>query len=106
LAIIPDWKLQDYILNPDHPVGGSKARFIADVLGYTAANRLDLRDAILAELPRYPARRGGTDGFGTRFEVLMRLSGPTGRTASVLTVWTVRPGSLAPQFVTAHPGPR
>src|SRR5438477_234377 len=86
LAIIPDRKLRDYVLDPEHPFGRAKARFFADVLGYSNANWLDMRRAILAALPHHAARRGETDGFGTRYEVLMRLSGPTGRSARVMSI--------------------
>lgn len=104
LAVIPDSKLRDYVLNPDHPIGGPKSWFFSSVLGFDTTNWVELRVAVLSALPHFAEGRGATDEFGMRYEVLLRLTGPTGRSASVLTVWIVRPGADAPQLITMHPG--
>jgi hypothetical protein len=89
LASIPPAKLRDYALNPAHPHGRHKARVFAAALGYTHEHWPALRDAILAALPAAPARLTRITSGGTSYEVILRLAGPNGQTASVLTAWVV-----------------
>lgn len=41
--------------------------------------------------------------YGNRYEVRGILKGPSGRTASLQTVWIVRHGEDFPRFITAFP---
>jgi len=53
-AIIPAEKLRDYLLNPDHPNNGGKARLYA-ALCYTAANWEDLAEDLRQQHLRFDA---------------------------------------------------
>ena len=42
---------------------------------------------IKEHLPEYAATKKENLGFGDRYEVVMELTGPNGKTANVLTAW-------------------
>ena len=102
-AVIAPAKIRDYLLSTSHPVGRFKAPFFAS-LGYTRANwrRLeeDLRDLAVSG----DAELGKGSAYGQKYEIRGILTGPSGRSAGVLTVWIILFGGDAPQFVTAFPG--
>ena len=50
------------------------------------------------------AARGKFSRFGNKYEVPAIRTGPSGRSAAVLTVWIVRHGEDRPRLVTAMPG--
>jgi hypothetical protein len=96
-------KTRDYLLDPGHSEGGSKAKFF-ERLGYSrlAWRRLesDLRNAHDSGTMRSDVRTE----HGDKYRLVSRITGPNGRTAVVLTVWIVREGEAFARFVTAHPG--
>lgn len=47
LAVVPEEKLIDYLLNPTHPVGGPKARWFLS-RGFRASDPENLRVGLLA----------------------------------------------------------
>jgi filamentous hemagglutinin len=100
-AIIEIRKITGCALNPDHPIGGAKARVFATALGYTNANMPDLVAAIRLGILSCPAVRGLTDAFGTRYIVDMPMTGPAGR-AVVRTGWIVEIGMTTPRLVTLY----
>ena len=103
-AVIPPAKLAGYVLNPDHPVGGHKARVLASALGYTAANADELGVQLLAGLKGCKATSALLDTHGQRWEVDVPVTGPAG-SGTVRTGWIVRPGDDAPQLVSARLAP-
>lgn len=104
-AIVDAVKVRDYLLSSTHPVGRFKASFFAR-LGYGQANWLELQRDLARLALSDGAAPGQASRFGTKFEVSDILQGPSGRTATVVTVWMVRTGDDAPRLVTAYPGER
>ena len=100
-AVIDPRKVREYLLSETHPVGRFKAAvFVA--LGYTSARWEVLRDDLLA-IGRTGAAVAGEQGpYGQKYEVDGMLTGPSGRSAQVRTVWIVI-DKVAPRFVTAFP---
>lgn len=101
-AIIAQAKLVDYLLNPGHRRGASKAAVLQS-FGYTATNwqRLatDLRTyhlpaAVLATR---------TTPYGTRYEIRAALSTPAGRTVMLRSIWQIDLGTTAPRLLTLFP---
>jgi hypothetical protein len=96
-------KVRDYLLDPDHPDGGSKARFFRS-LGYSrlAWRRLesDLRSAHESGRMRSDVRTV----YGDKYRLVSRITGPNGRSAIIVTVWIVREGESFARLVSAHPG--
>lgn len=84
-AVLPKEKFTEYALNPAKDP--NKATAFREALGYTASNYQDLIDAIYAQLPKCKAVAKGDVGFGQRYEVRMRLKGPNGKTANIITAW-------------------
>jgi hypothetical protein len=99
--IIPVEKLRDYLLSGSHPIGRYKATFFLN-LGYSQEGwtqlELDLR-AVLSGV----AEPADDSPYGQKFIVRGSLLGPSGRSARVITVWTILTGEAAPRFVTAYP---
>ena len=102
-AVVEDAKVRDYLLSPTHPVGRFKSVFFA-ALGFSADHWSLLRDALLELARTGDAAPGQASPFGLKFEIRAILSGPSGRQASVMTVWMVSNGQDFPHFVTAYPG--
>ncbi|MER2267834.1 DUF6883 domain-containing protein [Methylobacterium oxalidis] len=74
----PGGKITAYLLNPDHPRGGSKAKFFLG-LGFTAARVGEFADAIFAHAsPPTPRSRSSTRARSRRWGA----SGRSGRRAA------------------------
>lgn len=84
-AVLPKAKFLQYALNPEK--SPDKARAFETALGYTLENAEDLIQQIRENLPEFSAKEKGHNGFGVRYEVVMELKGPNGKTAKVLTAW-------------------
>ena len=101
-SIVEPAKVRDYLLSTAHPVGRFKAVvFVA--LGYSAENWQLLADDLLVLARSEPAREGQSSPYGQKYEVSGKLTGPNGRSATVTTVWMLKPDESAPRFVTAFP---
>jgi len=101
-AVVDPAKVRDYLLAAAHPVGRFKARFFVS-LGYAAEHWERLRDDILI-LAGAGAVSGETAiAHGRKFEVDGILTGPSGRSATVRSVWIVRTGEDFPRLVTVFP---
>jgi hypothetical protein len=85
-AYIPESKIREYALRDP----GKKRPF--ETLGFSleADNWEALRDAILEALPRCPAVFDKRNEWGTYFEVVVPVSGPSGKVAPVQTYWIYR----------------
>ncbi|MFA9457420.1 DUF6883 domain-containing protein [Halalkalibacter sp. AB-rgal2] len=84
-----DEKLLNYALDKTHRIGKDKAVAFEKALGYTKSNYLELRNNVLRNLKRTKAEFTGEDQYGQRYKVLMRLKGPNGKEADVMTAWIV-----------------
>ena len=102
-ATVADAKVRDYLLSPSHPVGRFKSTFF-NVLGFTVNEWEKLREALLTLVRSAEADLGQSSPFGQKFEVRGTLQGPSGRQASVVTVWMLPTGRDTAHFVTAFPG--
>jgi hypothetical protein len=102
-ARVPLEKLTEYLLNEQHPVGGSKAKWFRS-LGYQADHPVTLeRD--LCELVRTSEVYTENDTpFGTKYVVSGRMKSPSGKEVNLTTVWIIEPSDRSPRLVTAYPG--
>ena len=104
---IEESKLVAYALDPASERGRHKARRFAAHLGYALANWQDLRRAILDALPDHDATFRSETAFGTKYEVVLPITGPNGNTAVVRTIWQYdrgADGTLAevPRLITLY----
>lgn len=84
-AKIPKEKLINYALDPIRQP--DKAKAFKDALGYTLENYQELIDNINLHLDKKKLIEKGDSGYGMRYEYIMRLQGPNGKEANVLTAW-------------------
>ena len=87
--IIDVRKLRDYLLNPAHPEGATKAQYLSE-MGYTQDNfhilEVDLRNQHLTcdEQP------GKVSNYGVKYEIVAPLVGPNGKKRLIRSVWMIR----------------
>ena len=101
-AIISPEKLHDYLLSPLHPVGRFKAEFFRS-LGYSSKNWMDLEVTIQAILDNSAEKKIKTE-YGQEYEVRGKITGPSNKTAEIITAWIILDGEDFPKFITAYPG--
>jgi len=56
-------------------------------LGFNLSNWEQLKQAILDTLSYHEATLTSETAFGKKYEALLSITGPNGRTVSVLTIW-------------------
>jgi hypothetical protein len=101
---VPDRKIFGYLLNPDHPIGGPKSRYLA-FAGYSVDNAEALRAALIEH------GRSGTlssmieTPYGRKYVVKGPLQNPVGGEFPLTTVW-IRHADGRARFVSAVPGKR
>lgn len=101
-ATINPKKLTEYALNPNHPVGGNKAKVFESALGYNQSNADDLMRQIYEKLPSSEAVVGKLDQYGQRYTVDIPITGPNGNTVNVRTGWITKTGSDIPELTTIY----
>ncbi|HHC24939.1 MAG TPA: hypothetical protein ENK58_05920 [Desulfobacterales bacterium] len=92
-------KFTEYALNPNHSVGGDKARVFESALGYNQSNYHGLLHQIRQGVMNNTPVPGKINKFGARYTVDIPVSGPKGG-AIVRTGWIYRPGSQVPELTT------
>jgi len=100
-AIISREKTVQYLLNLDHPEGGSKATVLA-LAGFSRERPEKLERALRTQHLSMDARRGKPSPYGEKHEIVGPLVGPRGR-VMVRSVWMVRYGESAPRLITLIP---
>jgi hypothetical protein len=104
-AVIDPAKLRDYLLSTTHPLGRFKARFFG-ALGFSGERWQELESAIRTQHLTQDAESLPLVRSGQKFAIRAILTGPTGQSAQVVSIWFIRAGETAPRFVTAYPGDR
>ena len=99
-ATINPNKLIGYALNPEHPIGGNKAKVFESALGYNQSNADDLMKQIYDKLSSSEAVLGKLDQYGQRYTVDILITGPNGNTVKVRTGWIIRTDSNIPELTT------
>jgi len=99
-AVIPVDKIINYALNPM----GDKNKAIAfeKALGYNVSNADKLINQIYDNINKYPAILKNTDEYGTRYEIIMDITGVNGKTAKVLTGWIDDHKKSETRLITIH----
>lgn len=102
LAIIEREKICEYLLDAAHPDNGGKALFFI-ALGFSREDWLTLANALLKLAHENEVGISMESSHGIKYIVDGRLSTPSGKRATVRTVWIVDKGSENPRLVTAYP---
>ena len=101
-AVVEQAKIVEYLLNPAHRYGASKARFFAQ-FGFRAEAWEVLAGALREHAQENEVTKVRETGFGPRYEVEGELTAPDGRRPRVCTVWQMDDGETAPRLITAYP---
>jgi hypothetical protein len=100
-AVLDPRKLRDYLLDLEHPVGRSKANYLARV-GFSRTRWRTLERELRRLIAREPAWAMPPGLYGQEFVVRGTIRGPWRREARLVTVW-ISADQGAPRLVTAHP---
>ena len=103
LAYVPPEKLTGYLLDEQHPVGGSKAKWFRS-LGYDLADAASVERELLKQVQTSENFVEKSSAFGKKYVVYGKITSPRGIDANVETVWIVEPSDPRPRLVTAIPG--
>jgi hypothetical protein len=100
-AIVSPEKIQDYLLNREHPDGGSKAIWFGG-LGYELCDWQVLAKDLLGIAKTCDEFDTEASPYGVKYMAAGIISRPNHRAGRVLTVWIVEDGH-PPRLVTAYP---
>src|SRR5208282_3734595 len=92
-AVVEREKIVDYLLNPGHRYGASKARFFAG-FGFRLEEWERLADALREHGRIHGVVRTHETGFGPRYAVEGELNTPSGRRPRVRTIWQLDEGAV------------
>ena len=97
--------MEDYLLNPDHPQGRSKAKFLEEVLGYSRGDGQALHDNIAAALEgKEPTKTTVTEhGVKYEYEISLRSCNDEATTANVTVIIQQDNGSDDYRIITLVP---
>jgi hypothetical protein len=102
LAVVQRAKLTDYLLSTAHPQGRSKAYFFQS-LGFSVSDPKALEEQLLRLAEQADMTETVTE-YGPKYQGSGLVRSPSGRTATMTTVWILRDGEPPPLLVTAYPG--
>jgi hypothetical protein len=102
LAKVEREKIADYLLNADHPDNGGKAAFFF-ALGFHRDDWEPLANTFRRLAITYSVTRSMESVHGKKYIVDGAIDTPTGKNASVRTIWIVDSGETVPRLVTAYP---
>ncbi len=100
-AVVSDEKLFQYLLNPNHPVGGPHAHLFEHLFGINLTTPERLRSALLNAAREQEAIPGKASAFGEKYEVRFQMTGKRKR-HTVLSVWSILSGTKVPHLATAY----
>ena len=100
-CVVTDEKVRDYLLNIEHPDGGSKAVWFHS-LGYVSDEWQLLADDLLEIARDCEDFDTVTTRFGVKYKAAGAVGRPNHRPGNVLTVWIVEDDD-PPRLVTAYP---
>jgi len=101
-AIIASDQLRDYLLNPQHRRGGSKAKLLLS-FGYRRESYARLAE----DLRRYHLSRDydllEETEYGRRYEIVGPIDAPDGRDLILRSIWQTDTGTEQPRLITIIP---
>ena len=104
-VVVQARKLTEYLLNPSHKKGRSKAKFFEKALGITSDDWRFLHAQLMDALDRASFENFRCSEHGIEFDAHLVIQGRDGRTAIITTGWIIRKKERA-SLTTAYPGPK
>lgn len=100
--LISEAKVTDYLLNPAHAVGRSKAAFF-ERFGFSLDRHVELLEGLLAHPQANAVVDVAATAYGIKSVVQCSLDTPDGRNPCIRSVWFLETGSKLQRLVTAYP---
>ena len=100
-ALIPREKIVKYLLNLDHPDGGSKAALLTHV-GFSADRPEELERALRTQHLSLAAKKGKPSAYGEKYEIVGPLTGAFGE-IMVRSIWITLRDKSVPRLITLIP---
>lgn len=100
-AIVERRKVVEYLLNPEHDQGASKADFFSR-FGFSADCWQDLALAIVGHAVKNPATLDTIGQYGEEWVVVGPLTCPDGREPVVKSIWQLSSRLGIPRLITAY----
>lgn len=100
-AVVPNDKVILYLLNLQHPVGGSKAVWFASI-GYTLENADEFAKDLIQLAQRAENFVSKSSPYGVKYEATGEMGCSQFRPGLVTTVWMVSENN-SPRLITAYP---
>lgn len=101
-AFVEREKVVEYLLNPAHRYGSSKARFFG-AFGFCAEQWESFARALREHGRNHDVTKVRRTGFGPRYEVEGTLRAPDGQRPLVRTVWQQDHAAVGPRLISAYP---
>jgi hypothetical protein len=101
-AIIGQDKLCNYLLNLAHRRGTSKAKLLL-AMGYRPDHWQQLEADIRSQHLTAEVESTGDTDYGTRYDILAPLRGPSARAVIFRSVWQIDTGTQVPRLITMYP---
>ena len=101
-AMVPQEKITEYLLSPDHPRGRWKAQFFVKV-GFSPVEGDVLVAALLQHVADHQVKKVEDSQFGIHYTVEGAMEVPDGSAPVVRSIWFIRTGDTIPRLVTAYP---
>lgn len=83
-------KTEGYLLNLNHPVGGPKAKFMKDILGYTQSDGMLFHKNVVSSIMGKQPTKTETTPFGTKHTYHTTLIGRDGKAVSANVVVVIQ----------------
>lgn len=99
-AVIPEEKFIEYALNPLKDK--NKAKAFEKALGYNLSNSNKLIENIRNNISKFNATEKPDLGYGTRYEIIMKLMGENGKNANVKTAWITDKNTKKTKLTSAY----
>ena len=98
-------KTEGYLLNPNHPVGAAKAKFMKDVLGYSQSDSKLFHKNVVSSIMGKTPTKTETSKFGVKHTYKTKLISKNGNsvTANVVVVIQKDNGRTTYKIVTVYP---
>ena len=98
-------KTEGYLLNTNHPKGGSKAKFMKDVLGYSQSDSKTFHKNVVASLIGKTPTKSETTPFGIKHTYNTKITGKDGKSVSANVVVVIQKdnGRITHKRVTVYP---
>lgn len=100
-AFVNLYKLEEYCLSPEHPLGSNKAAVFWQVLGITVEDARWFSKVLKDVCACGEASMGIADKFGQRYILDFTMKTSTG-SACVRSAWIIRSGEDFPRLTTCY----